>query len=241
MRIIPAIDIIDGKCVRLSKGNYSLKTIYSDNLESIAKNWINNGTRFLHIVDLDGAKAGNPVNIKNILEIRKLFPNIFIQIGGGIRDIDTIEKYLNYGIDRIILGTKVLKNKNFILSLNKSLRDRVAIDIAIKDGKLAGDGWEKTEKENVEFFIEFLEQNGIKMFVITDISKDGMMDGINETSINSILKYITTNAIISGGVTTIDDVKTILAMNKSRINGMIIGKALYENKIKLSEAINECS
>ena len=241
MIIYPAIDIIDGKCVRLSKGDYSLKTIYSDNLESIAKNWINNGTRFLHIVDLDGAKAGNPVNIKNILEIRKLFPNIFIQIGGGIRDIDTIEKYLNYGIDRIILGTKVLKNKDFILSLNKSLRDRIAIDIAIKDGKLAGDGWEKTEKENVESFIEFLEQNGIKMFVITDISKDGMMDGINETSINSILKYITTNAIISGGVTTIDDVKTILAMNKSRINGMIIGKALYENKIKLSEAINECS
>ena len=241
MIIYPAIDIIDGKCVRLSKGDYSLKTIYSDNLESIAKNWINNGTRFLHIVDLDGAKAGNPVNIKNILEIRKLFPNIFIQIGGGIRDIDTIEKYLNYGIDRIILGTKVLKNKDFILSLNKSLRDRIAIDIAIKDGKLAGDGWEKTEKENVESFIEFIEQNGIKMFVITDISKDGMMEGINETSINSILKYITTNAIISGGVTTIDDVKTILAMNKSRISGMIIGKALYENKIKLSEAINECS
>jgi phosphoribosylformimino-5-aminoimidazole carboxamide ribotide isomerase len=241
MIIYPAIDIIDGKCVRLSKGDYSLKTIYSDNLESIAKNWINNGTRFLHIVDLDGAKAGNPVNIKNILEIRKLFPNIFIQIGGGIRDIDTIEKYLNYGIDRIILGTKVLKNKDFILSLNKSLRDRIAIDIAIKDGKLAGDGWEKTEKENVESFIEFLEQNGIKMFVITDVSKDGMMEGINETSINLILKYITTNAIISGGVTTIDDVKTILAMNKSKINGMIIGKALYENKIKLSEAINECS
>ena len=241
MIIYPAIDIIDGKCVRLSKGDYSLKTIYSDNLESIAKNWINNGTRFLHIVDLDGAKAGNPVNIKNILEIRKLFPDIFIQIGGGIRDIDTIEKYLNYGIDRIILGTKVLKNKDFILSLNKSLRDRIAIDIAIKDDKLAGDGWEKTEKENVESFIEFLEQNGIKMFVITDISKDGMMEGINATSINSILKYITTNAIISGGVTTIDDVKTILAMNKSRISGMIIGKALYENKIKLSEAINECS
>lgn len=241
MIIYPAIDIIDGKCVRLSKGDYSLKTIYSDNLESIAKNWIKYGTRFLHIVDLDGAKEGNPVNIKNILEIRKLFPNIFIQIGGGIRDIDTIEKYLNYGINRIILGTKVLKNKKFILSLDKSLRDRIAIDIAIKDGKLAGDGWEKTEKENIEPFIEFLERNGIKMFVITDISKDGMMEGINETSINSILNYITTNAIISGGVTTIDDVKTILAMNKSKINGMIIGKALYENKIRLSEAINECN
>ena len=241
MIIYPAIDIIDGNCVRLSKGDYSLKTIYSDNLESIAKNWIHNGTKFLHIVDLDGAKAGNPVNIENILVIRKLFPEIFIQIGGGIRNIETIEKYLNHGIDRIILGTKILKNKEFILSLNESLRNRIAIDIAVKDGKLAGDGWENTEKQDIQSFIEFLEQNGIKMFVITDISKDGMMDGINETSINTILNYITTNAIISGGVTTLNDVTTILAMNRSKINGMRIGKALYENKIILSEAINECS
>tara|TARA_B100001059_G_scaffold186182_1_gene188032 strand:+ start:1230 stop:1955 length:726 start_codon:yes stop_codon:yes gene_type:complete len=240
MIIYPAIDIIDGKCVRLSKGDYSSKKIYSDDLESIAKNWINNGTRFLHIVDLDGAKEGNPVNIENILKIRKLFPETFIQIGGGIRSINTIEKYLNHGIDRIILGTKVLKNKEFILSLNSSLRSRVAIDIAVKDGRLAGDGWEKTEKENIQSFIKFLEDNGIKMFVITDISKDGMMEGINKTSISTILNYITTNAIISGGVTTLEDVKIILSMNKLKINGMIIGKALYENSINLSEAINEC-
>tara|TARA_B100001063_G_scaffold62585_1_gene56647 strand:+ start:66 stop:791 length:726 start_codon:yes stop_codon:yes gene_type:complete len=240
MIIYPAIDIIDGKCVRLSKGDYSSKKIYSDDLESIAKNWINNGTRFLHIVDLDGAKEGNPVNIENILKIRKLFPETFIQIGGGIRSINTIEKYLNHGIDRIILGTKVLKNKEFILSLNSALRSRVAIDIAVKDGRLAGDGWEKTEKENIQSFIKFLEDNGIKMFVITDISKDGMMEGINKTSISTILNYITTNAIISGGVTTLEDVKIILSMNKLKINGMIIGKALYENSINLSEAINEC-
>ena len=125
--------------------------------------------------------------------------------------------------------------------MNESLRNRIAIDIAVKDGNLAGDGWENTEKQDIQSFIEFLEQNGIKMFVITDISKDGMMDGINETSINTILNYITTNAIISGGVTTLNDVTTILAMNRSKINGMIIGKALYENKIILSEAINECS
>jgi len=156
MIIYPAIDIIDGNCVRLSKGDYSLKTIYSDNLESIAKNWIHNGTKFLHIVYLDGAKAGNPVNIENILEIRKLFPEIFIQIGGGIRTIETIEKYLNHGIDRIILGTKILKNKEFILSLNESLRNRIAIDIAVKYGNLAGDGWENTEKQDIQSFIEFL-------------------------------------------------------------------------------------
>ena len=241
MIIYPAIDIIDGKCVRLSKGDYSLKTIYSDNLEDIAKSLISKGTKFLHIVDLDGAKAGMPTNIQNILDIRKSFPNIFIQVGGGIRTIDTIEQYLSHGIDRIILGTKILKNKEFILSLDKSLRQRIAIDIAVKDGKLAGNGWEKTESEDIQSFIEYLELNDIKMFVITDISKDGMMEGISKNSINSILNYITTNAIISGGVTTIDDVRTVMSMNKSKINGMIIGKALYENSIKLSEAIDECS
>lgn len=241
MIIYPAIDIIDGKCVRLSKGDYSLKTIYSDNLEDIASNWISNGTKFLHIVDLDGAKAGNPSNIQNILDIRKLFPNIFIQVGGGIRNVETIEQYLSHGIDRIILGTKVLKNKEFILSLDKSSRQRIAIDIAVKDGKLAGNGWEKTESEDIKSFIEYLEFNEINMFIITDISKDGMMQGISKDSINFILNYITTNAIISGGVTTMDDVRTVVSMDKSKINGMIIGKALYENSIKLSEAIDECS
>ena len=241
MIIYPAIDIIEGKCVRLSRGDYALKTIYSDNLKNIAKNWISNGTKFLHIVDLDGAKAGNPTNIQNILDIRKSFPDIFIQVGGGIRTIDTIEKYISHGVDRIILGTKVLKNKEFILSLDKSFRQRIAIDIAVKDGKLAGEGWENTESENIKSFIEYLEINEIKMFIITDISKDGMMNGISKNSIKSILNYITTSAIISGGVTTMDDVRTILSMDKSKINGMIIGKALYEDSIKLSEAIDECS
>ena len=240
MIIYPAIDIIDGKCVRLSKGDYSLKTIYSKNLKDIAQNWISNGTKFLHIVDLDGAKAGIPTNIQSILQIRKSFPNIFIQVGGGIRTIDTIENYLSHGVDRIILGTKVLKNKEFVLSLDKRLRQHLAIDIAVKDGKLAGDGWEKTECEDIKSFIEYLEFNEIKMFIITDISKDGMMEGISKNSINSILDYITTNAIISGGVTTMDDVRTILTMDRSKINGIIIGKALYEDSIKLSEAIDEC-
>ena len=241
MIIYPAMDIIDSKCFRLSRGDYTLKTIYSENLKDITKNWIRDGTKFIHIVDLDGAKAGIPINIENILDIRKSFPNIFMQVGGGIRTIDTIEKYISHGVDRIILGTKVLKNKEFILSLDKSIRQRIAIDIAVKDGKLAGDGWEKTESENIKSFIEYLEINEIKMFIITDINKDGMMKGISKNSINTILNCITTSAIISGGVTTMDDVRTILSMDKSKINGMIIGKALYEDSIKLSEAIDECS
>ncbi len=240
MIIYPAIDIIDGKCVRLTKGDYSQKTVYSNNLLDIAASWVEAGSKYLHIVDLDGAKAGSTVNFKNIKEIRRSFPNIFIQVGGGIRDKDSIEQYLSHGVDRIILGTKILKNKEFIYTLDKATRQSLAIDVAIKDGALAGDGWENTENEDVESFIKFLESHDIEMFVITDISKDGMMQGINKKSIGSVLKFVTTRAIISGGVTSKQDIKNILTMNKEIIDGMIIGKALYENKISLSEAINEC-
>lgn len=241
MIVYPAIDIIDGKCVRLSRGDYSNKTIYSDNLESVVSSWINKGTKFLHIVDLDGAKAGRPTNIEDILKIRKLFPDIFIQIGGGIRNIQTIQQYLANGINRIILGTKVLKDRNFILSINETDRKLLAIDIAIKDGHLAIDGWETTSENNVGNFIEFFEKNGIELFIVTDIEQDGMMKGINTESIERILQFINTKAIISGGVTSTEDIKSILKMNPTKIDGFIIGKALYENTIDLEEAIYECS
>ena len=241
MIVYPAIDIIDGKCVRLSRGDYSNKTIYSDNLESVVSSWLNKGTKFLHIVDLDGAKAGSPRNIDSILKIRKSFPDIFIQIGGGIRNIDTIELYLANGINRIILGTKVLKDRDFILSVNKADRKSLAIDIAIRKGQLAGEGWETTAKNDIGNFIEYFERNGIELFVVTDIKQDGMMQGINTESIESVLKFISTKAIISGGVTSTEDIQSILKMNPSKIDGFIIGKALYENAIDLEEAISECS
>ena len=241
MIVYPAIDIIDGKCVRLSRGDYSNKTVYSDNLESVVTSWLNKGNKFLHIVDLDGAKAGRPTNIDSILNIRNSFPDIFIQIGGGIRNIETVEQYLSNGINRIILGTKVLKDRDFILSIDQVERKSLAIDIAIKDGQLAGDGWETTAKNDVGNFIEFFEQNGIERFVVTDIKQDGMMQGINTESIMTILKFISTKAIISGGVTSIEDIQSIIKMSPSKIDGFIIGKALYENAIDLEEAISECS
>ena len=241
MIVYPAIDIIDGKCVRLSRGDYSNKTIYSDNLESVVTSWLNKGNKFLHIVDLDGAKAGKPTNIDSILDIRNSFPDIFIQIGGGIRNIETVEQYLSNGINRIILGTKVLKDRDFILSIDQAMRKALAIDIAIKDGQLAGDGWETTAKNDVGNFIEYFEQNGIERFVVTDIKQDGMMQGINTESIMTVLKFISTKAIISGGVTSIEDIQSIIKMSPSKIDGFIIGKALYENAIDLEEAISECS
>ena len=241
MIVYPAIDIIGGKCVRLSRGDYSSKTIYSDNLKSVVSSWLSKGTRFLHIVDLDGAKAGRPLNIDSILKIRKSFPDIFIQIGGGIRNIETVNQYLANGINRIILGTKVHKDREFIRSIDQTQRKSLAIDIAIKDGQLAGDGWEITAKNDVGDFIDYFEQNGIELFVVTDINQDGMMQGINSESIENILKLISTKAIISGGVTSINDIQSILKMTTSKIDGFIIGKALYENTIDLKDAINECS
>ena len=241
MIVYPAIDIIDGKCVRLSRGDYSNKTIYSDNLESIALSWLSKGTRFLHIVDLDGAKAGKPTNIDSILKIRKSFPNIFIQVGGGIRNTETVKTYLDNGINRIILGTKVLRDKDFIQSIDQAQRKSLAIDIAIKDGQLAGDGWETTANNDIGNFIEYFEENSIELFIVTDIKQDGMMQGINTESIERALEFISTKAIISGGVTSIRDIQSILKMNTSKINGFIIGKALYENAIDLEEAISECS
>jgi len=239
--VYPAIDIIDGKCVRLSRGDYSNKTIYSDNLESVVSSWLNKGNKFLHIVDLDGAKAGRPTNIDSILNIRNSFPDIFIQIGGGIRNIETVEQYISNGINRIILGTKVLKDRDFILSIDQAERKSLAIDIAIKDGQLAGDGWETTAKNDVGNFIEYFEQNGIERFVVTDIKQDGMMQGINTESIMTVLKFVSTKAIISGGVTSVEDIQSIIKMSPGKIDGFIIGKALYENAIDLEEAISECS
>jgi len=239
--VYPAIDIIDGKCVRLSRGDYSNKTVYSDNLESVVSSWLNKGNKFLHIVDLDGAKAGMPTNIDSILNVRNSFPDIFIQIGGGIRNIETVEQYLSNGINRIILGTKVLKDRDFILSIDQAQRKSLAIDVAIKDGQLAGDGWETTAKNDIGNFIEYFEKNGIERFIVTDIKQDGMMQGINTESIKSVLKFINTKAIISGGVTSIEDIQLILKMSPSKIDGFIIGKALYENAIDLEEAISECS
>ncbi len=241
MIVYPAIDIIDGKCVRLSRGDYSNKTVYSDNLESVVSSWLNKGNKFLHIVDLDGAKAGMPTNIDSILNVRNSFPDIFIQIGGGIRNIETVEQYLSNGINRIILGTKVLKDRDFILSIDQAQRKSLAIDVAIKDGQLAGDGWETTAKNDIGNFIEYFEKNGIERFIVTDIKQDGMMQGINTESIKSVLKFINTKAIISGGVTSIEDIQLILKMSPSKIDGFIIGKALYENAIDLEEAISECS
>ena len=237
MKILPAIDIKEGKCVRLAKGDYSQVTHYFDNPLDVAKKWIDQGSMNLHIVDLDGAKSGKTINYNIIAEIRNSYPDIYMQIGGGIRDIESINKYINIGINKVIVGTRVVSDPSFLKRIPSDIKEKVIIDLAVKDGKLAVHGWNNSSDFTLQDFIKILESNSIQEIVFTDVSKDGMLEGMNFSEISNILSFSSIPLIASGGVTSIDDIKYLCEMNEIKISGVIIGKALYENKINLKDAI----
>ncbi|MBS83069.1 MAG: 1-(5-phosphoribosyl)-5-[(5-phosphoribosylamino)methylideneamino]imidazole-4-carboxamide isomerase [Gammaproteobacteria bacterium] len=242
IKIFPAIDLKNKKCVRLSKGDYSKVKEYSDNPIKIAEQWINQGSQNLHIIDLDGADTGKPVNFEVIKSIRQEFPNLFIQVGGGIRFEDTIDQYLSIGVDKIIIGTKALIDPEFILNLSRDKKSKIIIDIAIKNGLLATKGWRETNSKNIYDFIEFLQNNNVSQIVYTDVNKDGMLEGINFDHVEKFIKNTSIPIIASGGITLINDVHKLLKLKNDGLSGIIIGKALYENKINLKEVleIDEC-
>ena len=237
MKILPAIDIKEGKCVRLAKGDYSQVTHYFDNPLDVAKKWIDQGSMNLHIVDLDGAKSGKTINYDIIAEIRNSYPDIYMQIGGGIRDIESINKYINIGVNKVIVGTRVVSDPSFLKRIPSDIKEKVIIDLAVKDGKLAVHGWNNSSDFTLQDFIKILESNNIQEIVFTDVSKDGMLEGMNFSEISNILSFSSIPLIASGGVTSIDDIKYLCGMNEIKISGVIIGKALYENKINLKDAI----
>ena len=237
MKIFPAIDLKDGKCVRLSKGDYKQVTHYSDNPLEMAETWISQGANNLHIVDLDGAKAGKPINFTIIESIRKEFPNLFIQVGGGIRNQENINRYINAKIDKVIIGTKVVTDPEFIKKIDTNILNRIVVDVAVKDGMLAVQGWNESSSYNIKEFISILNQNNISEIVFTDVSKDGMLQGINLEKIKEILNFSNIPLIASGGVTSIKDIENLKKLKDKGLSGIIIGKALYENKISLPEVI----
>ena len=237
MKIFPAIDVNDGKCVRLNKGDYKQVTHYSDNPLEMAETWISQGANNLHIVDLDGAKAGKPINFTIIESIRKEFPNLFIQVGGGIRNQENINRYINAKIDKVIIGTKVVTDPEFIKKIDANILNRIVVDVAVKDEMLAVQGWNESSSYNIKEFISILNQNNISEIVFTDVSKDGMLQGINLEKIKEILGFSNIPLIASGGVTSIKDIENLKKLKDKGLSGIIIGKALYENKISLPEAI----
>lgn len=233
MNIFPAIDLYDKKAVRLLKGDYEKMTVYSENPPEIALDFEVKGAKYLHLVDLEGAKDGTTPNLEVVKKIIDA-TNLFTEIGGGIRSMETIEKYISIGVDRVILGTAAVKDEALLIEAIKKYGDKIAVGVDIKDGYVAISGW--LEKSNLECF-EFCEkmQNlGVKTLICTDISKDGAMQGTNCDLYKKLSKKFDIQITASGGVSSIEDVKKLRELN---IYGAIIGKAYYLKAISLEEAI----
>ena len=233
MNIFPAIDLVGGKAVRLYKGDYSQMTIYSDNPLEIIKDFENNGAKFAHIVDLEGAKNGDTPNLETIERLVKN-SSLFIEVGGGIRSMEVIEKYISIGVKRVILGTVALQNEEFLISALQKFGDKIAVGVDIKDGFVAIKGWTEKSKVKAFDFLEKLDKLGVKTVICTDISKDGAMVGTNHALYEEMSKRLSLDIIASGGVSTIEDIERL---TKLGIYGAIIGKAYYTKAIDLKQAI----
>lgn len=233
MHIFPAIDLYDGKAVRLLKGDYQKMTVYSETPLEIAKDFENSGAEFLHIVDLEGAKTGETPNINTIERIVKN-TSLFTEVGGGIRRLETVKKYADIGVKRVILGTAAVNDEEFLLSAVKKYGEKIAVGIDIKDGFVAIKGWTDLSKYTPFEFCEKMQNIGVKNVICTDVSKDGAMQGTNLDLYREMSERFDLNITASGGVSGIDDIKRLKGLG---IYGAIIGKAYYTKAISLARAI----
>ena len=233
MLLFPAIDLYGKKAVRLYKGDYAQMTIYSDNPLSVAKDFESLGATCVHLVDLEGALDGTTPNlevVKNIVENT----NLFVEIGGGIRNMETVKKYLDIGVNRIILGTAAVNDQEFLKQAVKVYGDKIAVGVDVKDGFVAIKGWVEKSQYNCFDFCELMQSYGVKYIICTDVSKDGAMQGTNRELYKELSEKFSLNITASGGVSTLDD---ILALNILNLYGAIIGKAYYTKSINLKEAL----
>ncbi len=236
MLLIPAIDLKDGKCVRLRQGRMEDSTVFSDDPVAMAARWVEAGARRLHLVDLNGAFAGQPVNAQVIRRIVAAFPDLPIQVGGGIRDQQTVEAYLDAGVQFVIIGTKAVQDPHFISDLCLEYGGHVIVGLDARDGRVAVSGWSKLSKHDVVDLAQIFERDGVEAIVYTDISRDGMMQGVNVEATVRLAQAISIPVIASGGVSTLDDVRALCAVEKEGIMGAIIGRALYDGAIDLAAA-----
>ncbi len=238
MLIIPAIDIKNGCCVRLTQGDPNQETVYSNSPVQQAKIWESKGAKLIHIVDLDGAFEGIPKNIDLIQDIRNSV-KVDIEIGGGIRDIRTIEKYMEIGIQRIIVGSAAYKDKDFLKDASKRYSKQLIVGIDVMNYFVAIHGWKDITDTHLYDFAKIIKDHGIKELIVTDIKQDGMLTGINVDFYDKILENTKMKIIASGGVSQLNDVKRLIPLEKKGLKGVIIGKALYEKKLELGEALEE--
>ena len=233
MNIFPAIDLFDGKAVRLYKGDYNQMTVYSEQPEKVALYFKECGAEYIHLVDLEGAKDGTTPNLSVVRDIVAA-TGLFVEIGGGIRTMDVLDAYFNADVSRAILGTAAVKDESFLKSALEKYGDKIAVGADIKDGYVAIKGWVESSQYTVDAFFEKMQGLGVKTVICTDISKDGAMKGTNLALYSYLSEKYSVDIVASGGVSTIDDVRELRKMN---IYGAIIGKAYYIGAIDLREAV----
>lgn len=233
MIIFPAIDLFEGKAVRLYKGDYNKMTVYSDNPPEIAEDFKTQGATHIHIVDLEGAKNGTTPNFNTVIEIKKR-SGLFCEIGGGIRDMNTIERYISSGIDRVILGTAAVTSEGFVKEAVSRYGNKIAVGIDLRDGFVAIKGWTEKSSLTAFEFCEKMQNDGVETLICTDISKDGAMKGTNHALYHELMSKFNMNITASGGVSSLNDVKRLA---EKKLYGAIIGKAYYTGDIDLKQAV----
>lgn len=236
--IYPAIDMLDGKCVRLLQGDYDKQTIYGDSPLDMATNFVNQGAEWIHLVDLDGAKAGRRINDKHVLDIKKNL-DVKVQIGGGIRSEEDIAYYLENGVDRVILGSIAMKDPAFTKKMLEKYGNRIVIGIDAKDGYVATEGWIETSDQKAETLGKLMAEYGAEVFIFTDIATDGTLRGPNFAAVAAFAEATGKEVISSGGVSSLEDIRILKTHAERGIGGVIIGKALYTNQFTVKEALEE--
>lgn len=235
MLLIPAIDLKDGKCVRLRQGRMEDDTVFSDDPLEVASRWVEAGARRLHLVDLNGAFAGQPVNAEVIHRIAEAHPDLPIQVGGGIRDEDTVQAYLDAGVSYVIIGTKAVSAPHFVNDLCMEFPGHIIVGLDAKDGKVAIDGWSKLSNHDVIDMAQRFERDGVEAIIYTDISRDGMMTGVNVDATVKLARAVNIPVIASGGITNLDDIRALCAVADEGIIGAITGRAIYEGTLDFAE------
>ncbi|OOZ36329.1 1-(5-phosphoribosyl)-5-[(5-phosphoribosylamino)methylideneamino]imidazole-4-carboxamide isomerase [Solemya velesiana gill symbiont] len=235
MLLIPAIDLKDGKCVRLRQGRMEDDTVFSDDPVAMAGRWVDAGARRLHLVDLNGAFAGEPVNGEVIRAIAKAYPDLPIQVGGGIRDEATVQAYLDAGVDYAIIGTQAVKEPEFVGRACKAFPGHVIVGLDAKDGMVAIDGWATVTEHRVTDLAKRFEEDGVSAIVYTDIGRDGMLSGPNVEATAALGEAISIPVVASGGITNIDDIRALCEAASSGIMGAITGRAIYEGTLDFAE------
>jgi len=236
MRLFPAIDIQGGRCVRLRRGDFADETVFGDDPVTIAEHWVAEGARFLHVVDLDGARTGDPTNLDLVERIARAVP-VPVQFGGGVRTTDVLDRAMKAEIGRLVIGTGALLDPEFLARALERWGDRLVVAVDAEDGYVKTHGWRERSGMTAAVFVRTLEQIGVAEILYTDIGRDGMMQGVNLPAIRDLAEETSLGIIASGGVTSLDDLRALKRFEAEGVTGVIAGRALYEHRFSVPQAL----